>query len=155
MIFELNPLKWGKKNTPASTVGQEKQMNILGKIVSALEWFGKEFAKGLTYAVKFAIPAEALVSAIFPGAAPAAAGTVSAINLIQNAVIAVEQKYAASGVQSGTGAQKLAEVLTLTEQAVTSLLQQSGISADTAYITKLVNAVVAILNVQSAPATGA
>lgn len=130
-------------------------MSVIGKIVSALEWFGKEFAKGLSYAVKYAIPAASLVAAIFPGSSAAGAATVSALNLIQNAVIAVEQKYAASGVQTGTGAQKLSEVLTLTEQAVTSLLAQEGITADTSYVTKIVNAVVAILNVQSAPAAGA
>jgi hypothetical protein len=68
--------------------------------------------------------------------------------LIQNAVLLVEQKYAASGAQTGTGAQKLAEVLTLVESAVTSLLKSAGIAASTAYVSNLVSAVVAILNVQ-------
>jgi hypothetical protein len=70
--------------------------------------------------------------------------------LIQTAVLLVEQKYAASGVQSGTGAQKLAEVMLLTEQSVTALLAKAGVTTDTSYIASVVSAVVAILNVQSA-----
>jgi hypothetical protein len=69
--------------------------------------------------------------------------------LIKTAVLLVEQKYAASGVQSGTGAQKLAEVMLLTEQSVTALLAKAGITADSSYIASVVSAVVAILNVQS------
>src|SRR6266702_4572163 len=65
-------------------------------------------------------------------------------------VSVLEPKYAASGVQSGTGTQKLAEVMLLTEQSVTALLAKAGVSADTSYIESVVSAVVAILNVQSA-----
>jgi hypothetical protein len=43
----------------------------------------------------------------------------------------------------------------LAEQAVTSLLAQAGIAADTTYVTNLVNAVVALLNIQAAPPTTA
>jgi hypothetical protein len=75
-----------------------------------------------------------------------------ATSLIQTAVLLVEQKYAASGAQSGTGAQKLAEVMLLTEQSVTALLAKAGITVDSAYIAKVVSAVVAILNVQGASA---
>jgi hypothetical protein len=121
--------------------------------ISLLEAIGKDFAKGLTFAVKYAIPVEKLVALLFPAAAPAALGVANATGLLQSAVLLVEQKYTASGVQSGTGAQKLAEVLTLTESAVTTLLAQDGITADTSYVTNLVNAVVAILNVTAAPAT--
>ena len=56
---------------------------------------------------------------LFPAAAPVAAVLADATTLIQNAVLLVEQKYAAAGMQQGTGAQKLAEVLLLTGQAVT------------------------------------
>ena len=41
----------------------------------------------------------------------------------------MEQKYAAAGVQSGTGTQKLAEVMTLAGAAVTSLLTQAGVES--------------------------
>jgi hypothetical protein len=122
--------------------------------ISILEAIGKGFAKGLKWAVTYAIPVERLVVLLFPAAAPVAVELASATTLIQNAVLMVEQKFAASGLQSGTGAQKLAEVLLLTEQAVTLLLAKAGIAADTAYIANIVSAVVAVLNVQQAqPAT--
>ena len=97
-----------------------------------------------------AVPVERLAALLFPSAAPVAREIADATTLIQNAVLLVEQKYAASGAQSGTGAQKLAEVLLLTEQAVTALLAKANIAADAAYIANLVSAVVAILNVQQA-----
>lgn len=120
--------------------------------LSVLKAIGLAFEKGLTWAVKYAMPVASLVSLLFPAAAPAAVGVVNAVDLIQKAVLSVEQKYAASGVSSGTGTQKLAEVLTLTEDAVTTLLKQEGITADTTFITNIVNAVVALLNVQMASA---
>lgn len=118
--------------------------------LSVLEAIGKGFAKGLKWAVAYAVPVERIAALLFPVAAPIATEIADAITLIQNAILLVEQKYAASGVQSGTGEQKLAEVLVLTEQAVTALLGKAEIAADTAYIEKLVSAVVAILNVQQA-----
>jgi hypothetical protein len=45
--------------------------------------------------------------------------------------------------------------MTLTSSAVITLLKQEGITADTAYVQSLVSAVVAILNVQQAPAAAA
>jgi len=120
--------------------------------ISVLTAIGKAFEKGLVWAVKYAVPVEKLVALIFPAAAPAAVGIADATGLIQTAVLAVEQKYAASGVQTGSGPAKLAEVLTLTESAVTTLLKQEGITADTSYVTNLVNAVVAILNVTNGSA---
>jgi hypothetical protein len=122
----------------------------LSKFVSVLETIGKGFMKGLTWAVAFSVPVEKLIALIFPTLAPEAEGVADATTLIQNAVLLVEQKYAASGVQDGTGEQKLAEVLTLTQQAVTSLLAKAGITADTDYIQNLISAVVGILNVQQA-----
>lgn len=115
--------------------------------ISVLKTIGKDFIKGLAWAVKYAIPVEKLVALLFPAAAPVANEVVDATTLIQTAVLQVEQKYAAAGIQDGTGAQKLAEVLLLTESAVTSLLKTAGITADTAYITNIVSAVVAVLNV--------
>ena len=123
--------------------------------VSVLESVGRDFAKGLKWAVQYAVPVEKLVGLLFPAAAPAMTAAADATSLIQAAVLQVEQKFAAAGVQNGTGAQKLAEVLTLAEGAVTTLLKQADINADTGYVTNLVNAVVAILNVQAAPATAA
>jgi hypothetical protein len=123
--------------------------------VSVMEAIGKGFAKGLKWAVEYAVPVEKLVGLLFPAAAPIANEVADATTLIQTAVLLVEQKYAASGAQSGTGAQKLAEVMLLTEQSVTALLAKAGITADTSYIESVVSAVVAILNVQGAPVTAA
>jgi len=124
---------------------------MANKFISVLEAIGKEFLKGLSFAVKYAIPVEKLVAVLFPAAAPEATALIDATTLIQNAVLLVEQKYAASGVQSGTGAQKTAEVLTLAEAAVTSLLKSAGINADSSYIQSIINVVVGLLNLQSAP----
>jgi hypothetical protein len=112
-----------------------------------LESIGKGFEKGLKWAVAYAIPVEKLVGTLFPAVAPLTTGIADATSL--------EQKYAAAGVQNGTGPQKLAEVMLLAEPAVTQLLSQAGIAASTPYIQSLVTAVVAILNVQGMPATAA
>jgi hypothetical protein len=120
--------------------------------IGVLEALGKDFAKGLKFAVQYGVPVEKLVGLLFPSAAPATTALADATTLIQNAVLLVEQKYAASGVQSGTGPQKLAEVMTLAGDAVTSLLAKAGVTATADYVQTLVSAVVAILNVQPAPA---
>jgi hypothetical protein len=122
---------------------------------SVLETVGKGFAKGLKWAVEYAVPVEKLAGILFPAAAPVANEVADATSLIQTAVLLVEQKYAASGVQNGTGAQKLSEVLLLTEQSVTTLLAKAGISADSSYIANVVSAVVSILNVQGGQSTTA
>jgi len=114
---------------------------------------GKGFAKGLTWAVQYAVPVEKLVALIFPTAAPEALALASATTLIQNAVLEVEQKFTASGAQSGTGTQKLAEVVTLAGSAVTALLAQANVESSPAYVESLISAVVAILNVQTMPAS--
>ncbi len=129
-----------------------KEIAMANAFIGFLETVGKDFLKGLEWAVKYAIPVEKLVALLFPAAAPATTEIADATTLIQNAVILVEQKYAASGVQNGTGAQKLAEVITLTGPVVTSLLQKAGIAVDATYLQNLINAVVAILNVQTPPA---
>lgn len=120
--------------------------------VGILTAIGKDFAKGLTWAVQYAIPVEKLVALLFPAAAPVAAEVADATALIQSAVLLVEQKYAAAGAQEGTGAAKLGEVLELAGQAVMALLEKAGVSASTDYVSRLVNAVVAILNAQPMPA---
>lgn len=131
------------------------------KFESVLIVVGKDFEKGLTVAVKYLPEATALASIIFPQAAAGLTTATVTATLIQNAVVATEQKYSAQGKQTGTGAAKLADVLTLVNGAVTQLLSEStisselakaGITVDTGYITNLVNAVVGVLNVQGAAA---
>jgi hypothetical protein len=128
-------------------------MNVT--FTGVLEAIGKGFAKGLQWAVTYAVPVEKLVGLLFPAVAPATTAVADATSLVQNAVLLVEQKYAAAGVQAGTGTQKLAEVMLLAGPAVTQLLTQADIPVGTSYIQSLVSAVVAILNVQAMPATSA
>ena len=123
--------------------------------IGFLEAVGKDFAKGLKWALEYGVPVEKLVALLFPASAPAMAATIDATTLIQAAVVQVEQKFAAAGVQGGSGAQKLAEVLAVTENAVISILAKADIEASSSYVTSLVSAVVAILNVQPAPVLAA
>jgi hypothetical protein len=120
--------------------------------LGVLEAIGKGFEKGLRWAVTYAVPVEKLVATLFPAAAPAATGIADATTLLQNAVLMVEQKYAAAGAQKDTGAQKLADVMLLVGPVVMQLLTQAGIAASAEYVQNLVSAVVAILNVQTMPA---
>jgi hypothetical protein len=123
--------------------------------IGVLEAVGKGFEKGLKWALTYAVPVEKLVGLLFPEALPVVTAAVDATSLIQNAVLLVEQKYAASGVQSGTGAQKLAEVVLLTQGAVSSLLEKAGVTVSASYLENLVTAVVSILNVQQMPSSAA
>jgi hypothetical protein len=123
--------------------------------IGVLEAIGKGFEKGLQWALTYAVPVEKLVGLLFPAIASATTAVADATSLIQSAVLLVEQKYAAAGVQNGTGVQKLAEVVLLAGPVVTQLLTQAGITVSTAYVQSLVSAVVAILNVQAMPATRA
>ena len=125
------------------------------KFFSVLNAVGKDFEKGLKFAVEYAVPVEKLAALLFPAAAPVLTEVANATSLIQSAVLLVEQKYAASGVQTGTGEQKLAEVMLLAGESVTTLLAKAGVQAESAYVQKLVSAVVAILNVQVMPAKAA
>lgn len=120
--------------------------------IGVLETIGKDFAKGLGWAAKYALPAEKLTALLFPAVAPEMTAAAAATTLIQNAVLLVEQKYAAAGIAKGTGQQKLAEVMLLAGDAVTSLLDKAGVSADSDYIRSVISAVVGILNVQAQPA---
>lgn len=131
------------------------------KFVSFLEAVGRDFMKGLAFVVKYLVPDESLAALLFPPAvAPITEAQVTA-SLIQQTVLMVEQNYAAAGVQSGTGEQKLAAALSLVGPAVTKLLAEptisaeltkAGITVDATYVQNLINAVVGFLNVQSAPA---
>ncbi len=116
---------------------------------AVLQAVGQGFTKGLKWAVEYAVPVEKLTALLFPTAAPELTAVADATQLIQNAVMLVEQKWAASGAQSGTGPQKLAEVILLAGPAVSSLLTASGLTPSPAYLQNLVSAVVAILNVQN------
>lgn len=131
------------------------------KFESVLIVVGKDFEKGLTVAVKYLPEADVLAGFIFPAAvAPLTAATTTA-DLLQKAIVTVEQKYAASNAQTGSGAAKASEVLILTQGAVTTLLSdatvqaglsKAGIAVNPTYISNLVSAIVGFLNVQGVTA---
>jgi hypothetical protein len=139
----------GRKTTPFEV--RKDKVTLIG----VLQAIGKGFEKGLQWAITYAVPVEKLVGMLFPALAPATTAVADATSLVQTAVLLVEQKYAAAGVQNGTGVQKLAEVLLLAGPAITQLLAQAGIEVSASYLQSLVSAVVAILNVQAMPATAA
>lgn len=119
------------------------------KFLSIMETIGKDALKGLSEIEKYLPSAAALAAIIFPGQTATIAAVVTSTDLVQKAVVAVEQKMAAAGKSAGTGSQKLADVLSLVTPTVTQLFAQAGLTVDQAYLTKVVNAVVAVLNVQA------
>ena len=68
--------------------------------------------------------------------------------MVQTAVVSAQQRWAGEGSAANT--QKLADVLATVEQPVILMFAQVGLSVDTAYVTNLINGVVAILNAQPA-----
>ena len=125
---------------------------MTNKFISIMEKIGKDALVGLTDVEKYLPEAATLAKILFPGETAAVAGVVNSVQLIQTAVTTVEQKMAAAGKQTGTGAQKSADVIALVSPVVTQLLTAEGVSVNAAYIQNLVNAVVGILNVQTTAA---
>jgi hypothetical protein len=123
------------------------------KFVSVLDKVGQDFVKGLDEVEKYLPAAGALAGMIFPADTAAISGVVNTTQLIQSAVASVQQKLAAAGVKTATGTALAADVLTIVTPTVTQLLTEAGVkNVNSAYIQKIVNAVVAILDVQRAPA---
>ena len=132
------------------TLGQKVEAD-LKKFVSVLDLVGEDAEKGLVFAVKYAVPVASLVSLLFPAAAPEATGAVTALNLIQNAVLEVKAKSAALPTNL-TPAQMLADELQLVGPAVIQLLATEKITVNSAQVQSYIQAVVAILNTQPAAA---
>lgn len=113
---------------------------------SFLQKVGEDFKKGLDAILPYAETAGKVAVATFaPQFGPAFNATVSVVSM-------VEQKYAALGKQSGTGASKLSDALTIGEPLIAQALADAGKSHDTASVTKYINEVVDILN--AVPAQG-
>jgi hypothetical protein len=125
---------------------------MANKFISVMETVGKDALKVWSDVVKYLPSAVSLASLIFPPAAAPLAGVVNSVDLIQQAVVTVEQKFAAAGAATGTGSQKLAQVLTMVTPTVTQLLTAEKVTVDPTFLANIVNAVVAILNVQAASA---
>src|SRR5581483_5556754 len=110
------------------------------KFVSFLEAVGKDFVKGLNVILPLAqTGGEVAVSLFAPSLGPLFNSTV-------HAVITAEQNAAALGKQSGTGAQKLAAVISIAGGLIKQGLTDLGKAADDAAVQNYINAVVTILN---------
>jgi len=121
---------------------------LSNKFVTIMEAVRKDVSVIWNEVLKYLPAAASLASIIFPAEASPIAGVVNSVDLIRQAVASVEQKFAAAGNPTGTGPQKLAQVLTMVSPTVTQLLTSEGLKVDPVYLTNIVNAVVAILNVQ-------
>lgn len=118
------------------------------KFESVMEKVGHDVEVVFEDVVKYLPDAAAIASLLFPQAAGEIAVGVSSVDLIQKAVVTVEQKFAATGKVSGTGAQKLAHVVSIVSPTVTQLLIQEKVpDVNSKLIANITNAVVAILNV--------
>jgi hypothetical protein len=118
---------------------------VTNKVETFLEAVGKDFAKGLAAVLPYAATmGETAVSLFAPALGPLFNTTVAVVT-------AAEQKYAALGQQSGTGTQKLADVLQIAEPVIAQGLKVAGKSSTTADVTSYVNSVVAVLNAAPAP----
>ena len=95
---------------------------------------------------KLALPIASYLIAASPRMSGTESAFLAAVELISNAVIAIEQKWATLG--AATGAQKLADVLVLVEQPVMALFAEVGVAVDAVYVVNLVNGIVALLNAQ-------
>lgn len=123
---------------------------MTNKFVSIMEQIGKDALKALAEIEKYLPLAEDLAKEIFPAETAAISGIVNSVQLVQNAVVTVEQKMAAGGAATGSGTQKLADVLTIVTPTVTQLLTAEGVKVDSTYLQNLVNTVVGILNLREA-----
>jgi hypothetical protein len=129
---------------------------VEAKFVSVLDKIGQDFVKGLNEIEKYLPAAATLASLIFPADAAAITGVVNTTQLIQSAVASVRQKLAAAGAATASGSELAADVLSIVTPAATQLLIEAGVkNVNGTYIQKIVNAVVAILNVQQAPVSAA
>lgn len=126
----------------------------MNKFVGFLETVGKDFEKGLVFAVKEAPVVDGIANDIWPASAAVTVPATLALNLLQNSILSIEQKYAAAKVQNGTGTQKAADVIALAGPTVISLLTQAGVPAvDDAYVQELITLLVDVMNLK-APTAG-
>jgi len=126
---------------------------VTNKFISIMEKIGADIKLGWDEVIKYLPEVQILANLLFPKEAATTNSVVNSLNLIQQAVATVEQKFAAAGAATGTGPQKLAQVISLVSPTVTQLLSSEGLVYNQTQVTGIINAVVAILNVQEAPAS--
>lgn len=128
---------------------------MTNKFISFLEAVGTDFKNGLAKIDPFLKEGIALAEA----AAPEVAVLDPALGVIFSTVIAtvstIEQKFAAMGAQSGTGAQKLATAISILQPVVSQAFSAAGKPSDTGTVTNYINAVVGFLNAIPASVTPA
>ncbi len=113
--------------------------------ISVLKAIGHGFKKGLDFVLPWAEGAGRVAVGLFaPSLGPLYNSTVMAVAL-------AEQKYVALGQQSGSGAQKLADVLQLMEPVIAAGLADAGKEHDQAAVIAYINSVVTVLNAAPAP----
>jgi hypothetical protein len=123
-------------------------MNELTKAKTFLQHVGQDIEKGFAKAAPIVQDAEPYLNLVFPGFGPLFASTA-------NEVISTEQKFAAIGQQSGTGAQKLSSTLSVIEPVAQQLFTAAKLPSDETTITNWINGVVGLLNGIPAPAPAA
>jgi hypothetical protein len=106
---------------------------------SILSGIGHGLAKVFTVATKVAEAAEPIVDIALPGIAPLYNATVAEVAKAEGLAIA-------AGQQDGTGAQKLALVVSAIEKEFESFAKANNITFDSSHVQAWVNAVVASLN---------
>lgn len=111
---------------------------------SVLEKVGEESKVLFDDALGFAKAEEPIVDALFPGIAALYNATVAA-------VASVEMLATSASKQSGSGAHKLATVVSSIEPLAVAYFKTQGIVANTSVIENYVNSVVAGLNAIPAP----
>lgn len=126
------------------------------EFVSIIEVVGKDVVKVIAGVDKYSPDATALAISLFPQfAVEIKAGDavlVGVADLLSKTVVEIESK--ASAIPAGlTGAQKAAEALTIVSSSVLAALASKGITAGAGYVQSLINAVVALLEIPSVPAT--
>jgi hypothetical protein len=124
---------------------------MANRFVTLMEKIGHDIKVAWIDVVKYLPAASALASLIFPAQSATISGVVHSVDLIQQAVAAVEQKFVAAGAPSGAGPQKLAQVLTMVNPVVTRLLANEGVNYNQTQITKIINAVCAVMDALPAP----
>lgn len=134
-----------RESKPAAAGGRK-----LAEFEGFLKRAGHAAGVVLSEVVRYALPLASLVAVADPAVAPAASAFAASLRLVQATVVAAQQRWAQAG--SEANGHKLADVLEIVEQPIVTLFAQAGVRVDTAYVTNLVNGVVALLNAQ--PAAG-
>jgi len=122
---------------------------MTNRFVSFLEAVGHDFKVGLERILPYAESAgEVAIQLFAPALGPLFNSTVTAVAL-------AEQKAAALGKQTGTGVQKLADVIQIMGPVIAAGLADAGKANDQAAVAAYINSVVLILNSIPAPAGSA